>query len=175
MSAKTNQVAENDANRVTVFDTTLRDGEQSPGCSMNLEEKIRVATVLEEMQVDVIEAGFPIASNGDFEAVNEIAKRIQTSSVAGLARATKKDIDRAWEAVKPAKRPRIHTFIATSDIHLEHKLRMSRDQVLDEVDLQRRAAEGKAVKSENVEMTLEDCQRLKVLGYVQDCSHLNQK
>jgi len=129
MSAKTNQVAENDANRVTVFDTTLRDGEQSPGCSMNLEEKIRVATVLEEMQVDVIEAGFPIASNGDFEAVNEIAKRIQTSSVAGLARATKKDIDRAWEAVKPAKRPRIHTFISTSPLHMKFKLQMEPEKV----------------------------------------------
>ena len=129
MSAETNKVTENDANRVTVFDTTLRDGEQSPGCSMNLEEKLRVATVLEEMQVDVIEAGFPIASNGDFEAVNEIAKTLRTSSVAGLARATKKDIDRAWEAVKPAKRPRIHTFISTSPLHMKFKLQMEPEKV----------------------------------------------
>ena len=129
MSAETKQVAENDANRVIVFDTTLRDGEQSPGCSMNLEEKIRVATVLEEMQVDVIEAGFPIASNGDFEAVHEIAKRLQTSAVAGLARATTKDIDRAWEAVKPAKQPRIHIFLSTSPLHMKFKLQMEPEQV----------------------------------------------
>ncbi len=129
MSAETRQVAETDANRVIVFDTTLRDGEQSPGCSMNLEEKIRVATVLEEMQVDVIEAGFPIASNGDFEAVHEIAKRIRTSTVAGLARATTKDIDRAWEAVKPAKQPRIHIFLSTSPLHMKFKLQMEPEQV----------------------------------------------
>ncbi len=129
MSAETKQVAENDANRVTVFDTTLRDGEQSPGCSMNLEEKIRVATVLEEMQVDVIEAGFPIASNGDFEAVHEIAKRLKTSAVAGLARATTKDIDRAWEAVKPAKHPRIHVFLSTSPLHMKFKLQMEPEAV----------------------------------------------
>ena len=129
MSAETGKITGNDANRVTIFDTTLRDGEQSPGCSMNLEEKIRVATALEEMQVDVIEGGFPIASNGDFEAVNEIAKRVRTASVAGLARATKKDIDRAWEAVKPANRPRIHTFISTSPLHMKFKLQMEPDKV----------------------------------------------
>jgi len=129
MSAETKQVAENDANRVIVFDTTLRDGEQSPGCSMNLEEKIRVATVLEEMQVDVIEAGFPIASNGDFEAVQEVAKRMKTASVAGLARAVKKDIDRNWEALKPAKRPRIHIVLSTSPLHMKYKLQMEPEKV----------------------------------------------
>ncbi|MFV2070929.1 MAG: 2-isopropylmalate synthase, partial [Pirellulales bacterium] len=129
MNAKTKQNTATDTDRVIVFDTTLRDGEQSPGCSMNLEEKLRVATALEEMQVDVIEAGFPIASNGDFEAVYEIAKKLRTSSVAGLARATRKDIDRAGEAVKPAKRPRIHTFISTSPLHMKFKLQMEPDKV----------------------------------------------
>jgi 2-isopropylmalate synthase len=122
---------EQDRNRVIIFDTTLRDGEQSPGCSMNLEEKLRVAGVLEEMGVDVIEAGFPIASNGDFEAVREIAKAVKTSQVAGLARTSRKDIDRAWEALKPARRPRIHTFISTSPLHMRVKLRMEPEAVHD--------------------------------------------
>jgi 2-isopropylmalate synthase len=113
-----------DKNRVIIFDTTLRDGEQSPGCSMNLEEKLRIALVLEEMGVDVIEAGFPIASNGDFEAVREVARTLRKSSVAGLARAGKRDIDRAWEALKGAARPRIHTFISTSPLHMKYKLQM---------------------------------------------------
>src|SRR3546814_11857639 len=99
--------------RVIIFDTTLRDGEQSPGASMNLEEKLKIASVLEGMGVDVIEAGFPIASNGDFEAVNEIAKRVTESTVCGLSRAGRKDIYRAWEALRPAKRARLHTFIST--------------------------------------------------------------
>jgi 2-isopropylmalate synthase len=119
----------NDKNRVIIFDTTLRDGEQSPGASMNLEEKLQIAALLEEMGVDVIEAGFPIASNGDFEAVNEIAKRVKTSIVAGLARAGQKDIERAAEALKPAARPRIHTFISTSPLHMKYKLRMEPDAV----------------------------------------------
>ena len=118
---------------VKIFDTTLRDGEQSPGCSMNLEEKLQLAVVLEEMGVDIIEAGFPIASTGDFEAVQEISRRIESSTVAGLARATKKDIDRAWGALKPARRPRIHTFIATSALHMKHKLQMEPDAVLEAV------------------------------------------
>ena len=109
-----------DNQRVVIFDTTMRDGEQSPGCSMNLEEKLQVADLLEEMGVDVIEAGFPIASRGDFEAVREIAKRVKNSTVAGLARATPKDIDRAGAAVKFAARPRIHTFISTSPLHMKH-------------------------------------------------------
>ena len=118
-----------DQNRVVIFDTTLRDGEQSPGASMNLEEKVRIATVLEELGVDVIEAGFPIASNGDFEAVQRVAATVRDSSVAGLARAAKKDIDRAWEALKGARRPRIHTFISTSPLHMKFKLQMEPDQV----------------------------------------------
>jgi 2-isopropylmalate synthase len=113
-----------DADRVRIFDTTLRDGEQSPGCSMNLEEKLRVARTLEEMGVDIIEAGFPIASNGDFEAVREVAAVVKNSAVCGLARAGRKDIDRAWEALKGAKRPRIHTFLSTSPLHMKYKLQM---------------------------------------------------
>ncbi len=118
-----------DRNRVVIFDTTLRDGEQSPGASMNLEEKVRIASLLEEMGVDVIEAGFPIASNGDFEAVSAVAKRVKASSVAGLARASRKDIDRAWEALKGARRPRIHTFISTSPLHMKFKLQMEPERV----------------------------------------------
>ena len=118
-----------DADRVLIFDTTLRDGEQSPGAAMNLDEKIRIAEVLEEMGVDVIEAGFPISSNGDFEAVNEIAKRVRDSIVCGLSRSALADIDRAGEAVRPAARPRIHTFIATSPLHMKHKLRMTPEEV----------------------------------------------
>jgi len=118
-----------DPNRVIIFDTTMRDGEQSPGASMNLEEKKRIAAVLEEMGVDVIEAGFPIASNGDFEAVREIAKQVKTSSVAGLARASKKDIDRAWEALQGAARPRIHSFLSTSPLHMKFKLQMEPEAV----------------------------------------------
>jgi len=121
--------ARSDNNRVIIFDTTLRDGEQSPGASMNLDEKLRIAEVLEGMGVDIIEAGFPIASVGDFEAVNEIAKVVKDSTVCGLARATKIDIDRAAEALKPAKRRRIHTFISTSALHMKHKLQMQPDAV----------------------------------------------
>ena len=120
---------ETDRNRVIIFDTTMRDGEQSPGCSMNLDEKLRVAEVLEEMGVDVIEAGFPIASNGDFEAVREVSRMVKTSQVAGLARAGRKDIDRAWEALKFARNPRIHIFISTSALHMRVKLRMEPEAV----------------------------------------------
>jgi 2-isopropylmalate synthase len=122
-----------DSNRVLIFDTTMRDGEQSPGCSMNLEEKLRIAKVLEDLRVDVIEAGFPISSIGDFEAVREVARTIKECQVAGLARANRKDIDRAWEALKEAKRPRIHTFISTSPLHMRVKLRMEPDEVHDAV------------------------------------------
>ncbi len=114
---------------ITIFDTTLRDGEQSPGASMNLDEKIRIAEALEQLGVDVIEAGFPIASNGDFEAVREVSKIIKNATVCGLARAANKDIDRAAEALKGASRPRIHTFIATSALHMEYKLQMEPDEV----------------------------------------------
>src|SRR6201984_3695705 len=116
--------------RITVFDTTLRDGEQSPGCSMNVHEKMRMAQQLDRLGVDVIEAGFPIASDGDFEAVQAIAASIRRPVIAGLARACKQDIERAWQALKGAARPRIHVFLATSDIHLKYKLRISREQCL---------------------------------------------
>ena len=116
--------------QVYIFDTTLRDGEQSPGCSMNLEEKLKMARQLERLEVDVVEAGFPIASEGDFEAVQAISAEIRRPVIAALARAHRMDIERAWEAVKGAAKPRIHTFIATSDIHLQHKLRKSRSEVL---------------------------------------------
>jgi 2-isopropylmalate synthase len=126
-------VTDRDPNQVIIFDTTLRDGEQSPGASMNLEEKLRIAKVLEEMGVDVIEAGFPIASDGDFEAVSEIAKTIKGSTIAGLSRAARGDIERAGEAVKHAERPRIHTFIATSPLHMQYKLQMEPEQVLERI------------------------------------------
>ncbi len=114
---------------VHIFDTTLRDGEQSPGAAMNIDEKIAIAETLEAMGVDVIEAGFPISSNGDFEAVHEIAKLVRESAVCGLARSARRDIERAAEAVKPAARPRIHTFIATSPLHMRHKLQMEPEEV----------------------------------------------
>ena len=120
-------------NHIIIFDTTLRDGEQSPGASMNLQEKLRVARVLENLNVDVIEAGFPIASPGDFEAVSTIARTIRGSTIAGLARARRLDIERCAEAVREAERPRIHTFIATSRLHMERKLRMTPDQVHEQV------------------------------------------
>jgi 2-isopropylmalate synthase len=119
-----------DRQRITVFDTTLRDGEQSPGCSMNVQEKLRLAQQLDRLGVDVIEAGFPIASDGDFEAVQAIAARVRRPVIAGLARACRGDIDRAWEALKGAAHPRIHVFLATSDIHLKYKLRIPREQCL---------------------------------------------
>ncbi|MDX2104132.1 MAG: 2-isopropylmalate synthase [Alphaproteobacteria bacterium] len=121
------------SNRVIIFDTTLRDGEQSPGASMNLDEKLKIAIALDEMGVDVIEAGFPIASNGDFEAVRTIAGRVRNAAVAGLSRANPKDIDRAAEALKGAVRPRIHTFISTSPLHMKYKLQMEPEAVLQHV------------------------------------------
>src|SRR5437763_4097317 len=114
--------------RITIFDTTLRDGEQSPGCSMNQQEKLRLAHQLDRLGVDVIEAGFPIASEGDFESVKAIAEVVRRPIIAGLARACRPDIERAWEALRHAARPRIHVVLATSDIHLQYKLRLSRDQ-----------------------------------------------
>ena len=142
--------------RIIIFDTTLRDGEQSPGASMNAAEKLRLAVQLERLGVDVMEAGFPAASPGDLEAVRLIASRIRNAQVAALARASKEDIDKAWAAIRDAAHPRIHAFIATSDIHLEHKLRMTRPQVL------KAAAEAvKYAKSftENVEFSAEDGSR----------------
>jgi 2-isopropylmalate synthase len=139
--------------RVYIFDTTLRDGEQSPGCSMTTSEKLRMARKLVDLGVDILEAGFPIASQGDFEAVHEVSKEFHWVQVAALARACTKDIERAAQALEPARRPRIHTFIATSDIHLKHKLKKTRQQVLEEsvaaVELARRYAD-------DVEFSAED-------------------
>lgn len=115
---------------IKIFDTTLRDGEQSPGCSMHLPEKLEIAQALVDLGVNIIEAGFPIASPGDFEAVREIATNIHGVEICGLARANEKDIDRAWEALKPAANPRIHVFLATSAIHREFKLKMSIDEII---------------------------------------------
>jgi 2-isopropylmalate synthase len=120
------------SDRVYIFDTTLRDGEQSPGCSMNVPEKIRMARKLVELGVDILEAGFPIASQGDFEAVDAISREFPWAQVAALGRACTLDVERAAQSLKHARRPRIHTFIATSDIHLKYKLRKSRQQVLEE-------------------------------------------
>src|SRR6202035_5644534 len=119
-----------DRARITIFDTTLRDGEQSPGCSMNQQEKLRLAHQLDRLGVDVIEAGFPIASDGDFEAVKAISAVVRRPIIAALARACRPDIERAWQALQGAARPRIHVFLATSDIHLQYKLRLTRDECL---------------------------------------------
>ena len=142
--------------KVFIFDTTLRDGEQSPGASMNLGEKILFARQLERLNVDVIEAGFPASSPGDFESVKRIAQEVRGPQIAGLARTTPKDIDTAWEALKQARAPRIHVFIATSDIHLQHKLRMSREEVLAEAG--RAVAHAKRY-TDNVEFSCEDATR----------------
>lgn len=142
--------------KITVFDTTLRDGEQSPGCSMFLEEKIELARQLERLGVDVIEAGFPIASEGDFQAVKAVAAECRTARIAALARTTEVDIRRAAAALKPAGRSRIHTFIATSDIHLEFKLKKSRSEVL---EMTRTAVRVASELAEEVEFSAEDATR----------------
>src|SRR5581483_2141198 len=118
-----------DEQRVHIFDTTLRDGEQSPGISLNTQEKVEIAQQLARLAVDVIEAGFPITSPGDFEAVQPIAREVEGPVICGLARTHKADIAAAWEAIKVAASPRIHTFISTSDIHIEHQLASTRDDV----------------------------------------------
>jgi 2-isopropylmalate synthase len=142
--------------RILIFDTTLRDGEQSPGASLNIKEKLEVAEQLEKLGVDIIEAGFPISSPGDFEAVKLISRKIKKLVIAGLSRATRKDIDILWEAIKYAKNPRIHTFIATSDIHLRYKLRKSREEVLkDAVSAVKYARRF----TDNVEFSAEDAVR----------------
>ncbi len=143
-------------NKITIFDTTLRDGEQSPGASMNQAEKLRIATQLEQLGADVIEAGFPAASEGDFKAVQAVANQLKTSSVAALCRATESDITKAWEAVKHAAFPRIHTFIATSDIHMKYKLKMTRDEVLKNAV---KAVKYAASFTDNVEFSAEDGSR----------------
>ena len=131
-----------ESNRVRIFDTTLRDGEQSPGASMNMAEKLELARALAALGVDVIEAGFPIASVGDFEAVRAIATEVAGSSVCGLARCNERDIDRAWEAIQYAQSPRIHVFLATSAIHREHKLRMTRSQIVEKAVAERPQGRG---------------------------------
>ncbi len=143
-------------NKVIVFDTTLRDGEQSPGATMNLQEKLRLAKQLELLGVDVMEAGFPAASIGDFEAVQQIAQSVDSMQVAGLSRAFHGDIDRAWEAVKVANNPRIHTFIATSPIHMQYKLRKTPDQV---VEMAVNGVRHAATYTSNVEFSAEDASR----------------
>jgi 2-isopropylmalate synthase len=152
------------SDRVLIFDTTLRDGEQSPGCSMTVREKVRMAGKLAELGVDIMEAGFPIASEGDYEAVRAVAAEIRDITIAGLARACTADITRAASALQGAERPRIHTFIATSDIHLKYKLRKTQAQVLDEtveaVRLARRYVD-------DVEFSAEDATRTG-LGYLRE-------
>ena len=145
-----------DAGRVIIFDTTMRDGEQSPGASMSHDEKIELAKILEEMGVDVIEAGFPIASNGDFEAVRAIAQIVTESTVCGLARAAAADIDRCAEAIKPAKRGRIHTFISTSPVHMKWKLQMEPDSVLEAITASVTRARN---HTDDVEWSAEDATR----------------
>lgn len=142
--------------KIRIFDTTLRDGEQSPGASMNLDEKIRLARQLERLNVDVIEAGFPSSSPGDFESVRRISQEIRGPQIAGLSRTTPGDIDRAWEALKHARNPLLHVFIATSDIHLQYKLRKSREEVMEEAG--RAVAYAKRF-TEQVEFSAEDATR----------------
>jgi 2-isopropylmalate synthase len=143
--------------RILIFDTTLRDGEQSPGCSMNTKEKVELAKQLARLRVDVLEAGFPIASQDDFEAVRAIAQSLKGGPIiAGLARAKDTDIDRAWEAVRPAERPRIHTFIATSEIHIKYKLKSTPEEVLEAAVAAVKRAKG---YTEDVEFSAEDAHR----------------
>ncbi len=144
------------SDRVAIFDTTLRDGEQSPGCSMNLEEKLRMARQLDALGVDIIEAGFPIASEDDFAAVREVAKTCRRPIIAALCRTTPEDIERAWEALSFAERSRIHTFVATSDIHLQYKLQKSREEVLEMACKAVRLAKG---FTDDVEFSAEDATR----------------
>ena len=144
---------QSEKDRVVIFDTTLRDGEQCPGATMTHEEKLEVAELLDAMGVDIIEAGFPIASEGDFAAVNEIAKRTKNAVVCGLARAGLNDVDRAGEAVKPAKRSRIHTFIATSPVHMKWKLQMEPQRVYEAVVASVTRARG---YTDDVEWSSED-------------------
>jgi 2-isopropylmalate synthase len=147
------------SDRVYIFDTTLRDGEQSPGCSMHLEEKLKMARQLDRLKVDIIEAGFPIASEGDFEAVRSVAAELVNPVIAGLARAHRMDIERAWEAIKEARKPRIHTFIATSEIHMKHKLRKSPEEVLAQA---REAVKIARDLCEDVEFSAEDATRSEI-------------
>ncbi len=151
--------------KVYIFDTSLRDGEQAPGFSMNVDEKVKLALHLQRMNVDCVEAGFAITSDGDFEAITEVSKALKGPEIASLARVREKDIDRAWEALKYAKKPRIHVFIATSDIHMKHKLKMEEDQVLEAAV---KGVEYACKYTDNVEFSAEDATRtdLKFLSQV---------
>ena len=142
--------------QVVIFDTTLRDGEQSPGCSMTANEKLRIARQLERLGVDVIEAGFPISSDGDFHAVQAVARDVRRPVIAALARSRREDIERAWQALQGAARPRIHTFLATSDIHLQHKLKITRRECLEQARVAVRYAKSFC---EDVEFSPEDATR----------------
>src|SRR5437773_9844378 len=142
--------------RVRIFDTTLRDGEQSPGCSMNLAEKVRLACKLQDLGVDVIEAGFPVASDGDFAAVKAVAAECREVTVAALCRTAELDVRRAAEALRGATRPRIHTFVATSDIHLEYKLKKTRAEV---IEMTRQAVRLARSFTDEVEFSAEDATR----------------
>ena len=153
--------------KVFIFDTTLRDGEQSPGCSMTLDEKIEMARQLDRQGVDILEAGFPIASHGDYEAVKRIAGEIRRPIVAALARANQNDIDRAWDALKEAERPRIHTFLATSDIHLKYKLHKTREEILKMISWAVGYAKSKC---QDVEFSPEDAGRTD-RRYLVECCH----
>ena len=144
------------SDRIYFFDTTLRDGEQSPGATMNLQEKLRMARQLEILGVDVMEAGFPVSSQGDFEAVQAIAAQARNIRVAGLSRAVAGDIDRCWEAVKGAEAPRIHTFLSTSDLHMRYKLRKEPDAVL---EMAVAAVKRAASYTSDVEFSAEDASR----------------
>lgn len=146
----------NKDNKIIIFDTTLRDGEQSPGASMNAAEKIRIATKLEQLGVDVIEAGFPAASEGDFKAVEMIAAKLEKAQIAALCRTSEQDITRAWNAIKSAKKPRLHIFLATSDIHMKYKLKMSRNQVIENAV---KAVKYAASFTDNIEFSAEDGSR----------------
>ena len=148
-----------DKRLIKIFDTTLRDGEQSPGASMNLDEKKRIAQALIDLGVDIIEAGFPIASPGDFEAVSEIANNFRGAEICGLARSNEKDIDRAWEALKNAESPRIHVFLATSAIHREFKLKMTPEQIIENAVAGVTRAKGYC---DNIEFSPEDAARTEV-------------
>src|SRR5207253_9563971 len=159
------------AEKIFIFDTTLRDGEQSPGCSMNLDEKLGMARQLDRLGVDILEAGFPIASQGDFEAVKAISAEIRRPVIAALARASELDIKRAWEALKGAERPRIHTFLATSDIHLKYKLRKTREDVLKQIS----ASVGLAASlCPDVEFSPEDAGRTD-RNYLIECCQADRK
>ena len=142
--------------KIAIFDTTLRDGEQAPGFSMDVDQKVKMAIQLKKLNVDVIEAGFPISSEGDFNAVSEIARKVKGPEIAGLARASKKDITQAWEALKYAPHPRLHIFIATSPIHMKHKLRMEPDEVYERAV---NAVKFARKFTDNIEFSAEDATR----------------